>query len=112
MGENGMEERVAGHFGKSPGYVIYDTSTKEAITIKNTSEHLGGTGYPPEILARNGVNVVVCSNLGPKAVQMLKSYDIDVYVGASGSVKMAIASWERGELQPASLDNACQDHGH
>lgn len=107
-----MDENVGGHFGKSPGYVIYDTETKTAVTIKNTSEHLGGTGLPPELLAKNGVNVVVCSALGPKAVDMLSSYNIEVYVGACGTVKGALEAWQKGDLEAANMDNACKEHGH
>ncbi|MDW5564043.1 MAG: NifB/NifX family molybdenum-iron cluster-binding protein [Methanomassiliicoccus sp.] len=112
MGQKGLDEIVGGHFGKSPGYVIYDTDTKSAVTISNTSEHLGGTGLPPELLAKNGVNVVVCSNLGPKAVDMLASFGIDVFVGARGTVRGALESWQRGELEAANKDNACKEHGH
>lgn len=112
MGEKGMDEMVGGHFGKSPGYVIYDTETKNFVTISNTSEHLGGIGLPPELLAKHGVNVVVCTNLGPKAVDMLSAYNIKVFVGAGGSVKNAIEAWEKGALELATKDNACKDHGH
>ncbi len=112
MGDKGLDESVGGHFGKSPCYVIYDTEAKSAVTISNTSEHLGGTGLPPELLAKNGVNVVVCSNLGPKAVDMLSSLNIEVYVGARGTVRGALEAWERGELEPANIDNACKEHGH
>jgi predicted Fe-Mo cluster-binding NifX family protein len=112
MGDKGLDEIVGGHFGKSPGYVIYDTESKTAVTIKNTSEHLGGVGFPPELLAKNGVNVVACSNLGPKAVDMLASLNIEVYVGARGTVRDALEAWQRGELEAASLNNACQEHGH
>jgi predicted Fe-Mo cluster-binding NifX family protein len=112
MGDKGMDELVAGHFGKSIGYVIFDTESRQLVTIKNTSEHQGGVGYPPEILSKNGVNVVICGSLGPKAIEMLDSFNIKVYVGASGSVRNALSSWERGELMPASLDNACKDHSH
>lgn len=112
MGIKGMDERVGGHFGKSPGYVIYDTETKDLVTISNTSEHLGGVGLPPELLAKHGVDVVVCTNLGPKAVDMLAAYHIKVFLGAEGLVRNAIEAWEKGALEPATVDNACKDHGH
>ena len=112
MGDKGIDESVGGHFGKSPGFVIFDTETKSVVTIENTSEHLGGVGLPPELLAKNGVNVVVCTALGPKAVDMLTSFNIEVYVGAKGSVKNALEAWQRGELEPANQDNACKEHGH
>ncbi len=112
MGDKGMDESVGGHFGKSPGYVIFDTETKSVDTIKNSSEHLGGVGLPPELLAKHGVNVVVCSALGPKAVDMLTSFNIKVYVGATGSVKSAIDAWQKGKLESANADNACKEHSH
>jgi predicted Fe-Mo cluster-binding NifX family protein len=112
MGEKGLDERVGGHFGKSPAYVIYDSDTKNVITIKNTSEHLGGVGLPPELLAKHGVNIVICSALGPKAIDMLSSYGIGVYVGASGSVSNALDSWQNGKLEQANRENACKEHGH
>jgi predicted Fe-Mo cluster-binding NifX family protein len=112
MGEKGLDEKVGGHFGKSPAFVIFDSETKKVVTIKNTSEHLGGVGLPPELLAKQDVNVVVCTALGPKAIDMLASYDIKVYVGASGSVRSALDSWQKGELKLANADNACKEHSH
>jgi len=112
MGEKGLDETVGGHFGKSLAFVIFDSETKKVVTIRNTSEHLGGVGLPPELLAKNNVDVVVCTALGPKAVDMLASYNIKVYVGASGSVKNALDSWQKGELKMANLDNACKEHSH
>ena len=112
MGEKGLDEIVGAHFGKSPGYVIYDTDAKSAVTVPNTSEHMGGVGLPPELLAKQGVKVMVCTNLGPKAVDMFASFGIKVYVGARGTVRNALDAWQKGELESASLDNACKDHGH
>ena len=112
MGEKGMDEMIGGHFGKSPSFAIFDSRTKMVTTISNTSEHMGGTGLPPELLAKNGVKVVVCSALGPKAVDMLSSLGIDVYVGACGTVKDGIDAWQMGKLEPANANNACKEHHH
>jgi len=112
LGEKGMDEMIGGHFGKSPSYAIFDSRTNMVTTISNTSEHMGGTGLPPELLAKNGVKVVVCSALGPKAVDMLSSLGIDVYVGANGTVKDAIDAWQMGKLAPANANNACKEHHH
>jgi predicted Fe-Mo cluster-binding NifX family protein len=37
---------------------------------------------------------------------------IDVFVGATGTVKDAIDDWREDVLSRASPDNACQDHKH
>jgi predicted Fe-Mo cluster-binding NifX family protein len=50
--------------------------------------------------------------LGPKAIDMLSSLGVEVYVGASGSVRDAIQMWKDGRLQQATYDTACKGHSH
>ena len=57
-GNGGLDDRVGEHFGRSPTYTIYDTETGEVEILPNTSEHLGGSGLPAELLAQAGVDVV------------------------------------------------------
>jgi len=40
---------------------------------------MGGAGKPPEIPASNGVDVIICSNPGPKAVMMFRQFGVEVY---------------------------------
>ncbi|MBP1908116.1 NifB/NifX family molybdenum-iron cluster-binding protein [Methanolobus bombayensis] len=112
MGQNGMEDTVGQHFGKVPFYTLYDTETKETSVISNTSEHNGGTGLPPEIMAKENVDVMLCGGLGRKAVQMFEQYDIDVFIGATGSIQDAVAAWENSSLSKATQNNSCAGHGH
>ena len=78
--------------------------------IANTSEHMGGQGYPPEIMAREGVNAMVCRGLGRRAIMMFEELGIDVYIGASGTVKDVIDAFKQDRLQKANIDNACGQH--
>ena len=78
--------------------------------IPNTSEHGGGQGYPPEIMVKEGVNVMVCRGLGRRAIAMFEEMGIDVYIGASGTVKDAVEAFKQGTLQKASEGNACEQH--
>jgi predicted Fe-Mo cluster-binding NifX family protein len=73
---------------------------------------MGGSGKPPEQIAKTGAHVLVCSGLGPRAISMFESYGIEVYVGAMGSVRDAVEMWRSGKLQKASDDNACKEHRH
>jgi len=111
MGEKGLDEQVGEHFGRVPTYTIVDTDTDEVKIIDNTSEHLGGTGYPPEIIAKTGAEAMVCSGLGRRAILMFEELGIMVYVGAYGTVRNAIQMWKDGRLQKASDENACKQHG-
>jgi len=111
MGEKGLDERVGEHFGRVPFYTVVDTETNEVTAIPNTSEHMGGQGYPPEIMARAGVNVMLCGGLGRRAIMMFEQLGIMVYVGASGTVGEAVKMWKNGKLQAATDENACKQHG-
>ncbi len=110
MGKKGLEEQVGEHFGRVPTYTLVDTETNEVRIIDNTSEHLGGTGYPTEIIAAAGAHVMLCSGVGRRAIMMFENMGIMVYVGASGTVKDVLGMWEKGQLQEATDRNACDQH--
>ena len=110
MGKRGLEEYVGEHFGRVPTYTLVDTNTNEVKVIENTSEHLGGTGYPTEIIARTGAEIMLCGGLGRRAIAMFEDMGIMVYVGASGTVQDAIQMWEKNQLQEATDKNACDQH--
>jgi len=110
IGENGLDNAVGEHFGRVPTYTIVDLETDEVKVIPNTSEHMGGQGQPPEIMAREGVNVMVCRGLGRRAIMMFEELGIDVYIGASGTVRNAIDEFKQNRLQKAGMDDACGQH--
>ena len=112
IGQNGLVEMVSPHFGRAPTFTVVDTDTNAVKVLQNTSEHMGGVGLPPELMARAGVQVMLCSGLGPRAIQMFEEYGIEVYVGADGTVTDAIQAWRRGLLQVATDKNACEMHRH
>ena len=112
MGNKGLEEDVGEHFGRASTFTIVNLSTNEVKIIPNTSEHMGGTGKPPEIMAKAGVDVMLCSGLGPRAIQMFEEQGVEVFVGASGTVTNAIKAWKAGKLQEATDENACKEHRH
>jgi predicted Fe-Mo cluster-binding NifX family protein len=110
--DGGLEDSVCEHFGRAPTYTVVDTDTGHVRVIRNSSEHMGGAGKPPEQIAATGADVLVCSGLGPRAIDMLCSYGIAVYIGATGTVKQAVESYKRGSLTPASKEAACKEHRH
>lgn len=112
MGKKGLAEEVSPHFGRAPTFTVYDTATKLVQVLENTSEHMGGSGKPPEELARNHVDVMLCSGLGPRAVRMFESYGIRVFAGATGTVHDAIDLFNEGILQEATEETACKMHRH
>ena len=59
MENKGMADYVSEHFGKAPTFTVVDLATNEVTVIPNTSEHMGGSGYPPEIMAKAKVEVML-----------------------------------------------------
>ena len=109
-GDKGLDDMVGEHFGRVPTYTIIDIETNEVKVIPNTSNHMGGQGHPPEIMAREGVNVMICQGLGRRAISMFEDLGIDVYIGASGTVREAVDTFKQGKLQKASESDACGKH--
>jgi predicted Fe-Mo cluster-binding NifX family protein len=110
IGESGLDNIVGEHFGRVPTYTIVNLDTNEVKVVPNTSHHMGGQGNPPEIMAREGVNVMICRGLGRRAINMFEEMGIDVYIGASGTVKDAIDAFKQNKLQKASISDACGQH--
>ena len=109
-GDGGLSEPIGRHFGRVRNYTIVDSETNEVTILPNTSHHMGGAGYPPEILSDAGVDIMLCSGLGRRAIQMFEEMGVRVYVGAAGTVKDATESWKSGELEEATDANACAQH--
>lgn len=110
MGNKGLEENIGEHFGRVPTYTIVDVENNKVKVVQNTSEHMGGVGYPPEIMTKEGVTILVCRGLGRRAITMFNETGIKVYIGASGTVKDAVTAFLQGHLQKAKEGDACARH--
>ncbi len=104
-----MNDEIFGHFGRAPTFTVVDDDGNVNIH-PNTSEHLGGVGMPPDIIAGTGANVMVCGGLGRKAVVRFNELGIEVYVQANGNVSKALDDLRKGGLPLADSSNACQEH--
>lgn len=110
MGEKGLDEQVGQHFGRVTHYTIIDLDTDEVSVVQNTSHHMGGMLQPPELLKKEGVHIMLCSGLGRRAISLFEKMGIEVYIGASGTVRDAIAAFNNGNLQQATMTDGCQEH--
>lgn len=109
-GYDGLGEEVNDHIGNAPTWTIVDTETREVRVVENTSNHRGGVGMPPEVIARAGTDVVLCWTLGQRAIDLFRGFGIKVHVGAEGTVAEAIGAWEAGLLPEADEHTDC-GHG-
>jgi predicted Fe-Mo cluster-binding NifX family protein len=104
----GLDDLVGEHFGRVPTYTIYDSDAGTVEIVDNTSEHAGGSGLPGEILSRLGIDVLLCSGLGRRAIGILTGNGIEICADASGTAGEAIEAWKKGNLSKVSEGDACE----
>lgn len=110
LGSAGLDEEVCEHFGRALTYTFVDSDAGGVEVVQNNTLHMGGQGYPPDLIGGFGAEVMLCGALGRRAVSMFEDRGIAVYLGASGSVRDAISLWQAGRLELAGIQTACQEH--
>jgi predicted Fe-Mo cluster-binding NifX family protein len=111
---NGLESEVADRFGRADNYVIFDTETKESITIENIAknEASGAGGTAVRLLDKNKVEIVLAPELGPKAIDAIKAFNIRAYAfGNSKTVQEAIENYQNGKLNEFITNSTEGHHG-
>jgi predicted Fe-Mo cluster-binding NifX family protein len=111
LNEKGLLSDISMHFGKAPYFTFIkyeDGEIKNVDVIESFGKHKGGSKTPAEIISNKNVNVLICGNLGPKAVSMLKENGIEVFAGANGKVKNILKEWELEKLSIAG-ENSCKE---
>jgi predicted Fe-Mo cluster-binding NifX family protein len=111
-GMNGLESKVSEHFGKCNTYTFVDENGNVTEIIKNTSEHMGGVGLPPEIMKKNGADILLCRGLGPRALEMCKKFGIDVYVCQVETAAEMFWLWKNKKIKRADDNDICEEHKH
>ena len=86
-----LSDNVAELFGRCPYFVIVEIENGKIIkadAIKNDNENqASGAGMSAaKLLAENNVNFVIARTVGPRAMDVLKHFNIEVYNG-DGAVK-------------------------
>ncbi len=110
--ENGLDARLAEHFGRAPYFAVVDFENGKVSSVKtepNTGEHLGGTGNPHENLLALKPNVIVAHGMGPGGLQSFKNARVLVLKANANTVKETIGSFKRGKL--TELVAGCE-HAH
>lgn len=101
-------EEVFQHFGHTEQFKIYDITEDGDVTIDIIPTNCSGHGAMAAFLSQQGVNVVICGNMGEGAQEALTEAGIEIYTGAEGSVDDAVTAFLMGELTPSGAN--CGDN--
>ncbi|KYC52294.1 MAG: Dinitrogenase iron-molybdenum cofactor [Candidatus Methanofastidiosum methylothiophilum] len=107
--KGGLSDIIFNHFGMAPTYTvveIVDNKISNVEIIDNTSDHYGGSESPVELLLKKNVGVVICSNLGPRAMEILREQGFDLFFTKREKVSEVIEKFIKGELERFSSDKS------
>lgn len=108
--EKGLDEKVAEHFGRCLTYTFLNEKGEVIEVINNTSEHMDGKGLPPELMKKNGADVLLCKDFGPRALALCNQLGIDVYVSQAESVREIFEMWKNNKIKKAGAEDVCIQH--
>ena len=110
---NGLESKVAQHFGRCPFYILVDledTEVKEVFGVANPHYASHKPGMVPAFINEQNVNVMVAGGMGGRAIEFFNQFGIETATGAAGTAQDALNGYINGTLNGAS---ACaHDHDH
>ncbi len=109
-GRSGLNDKVANHFGRCRTYTFLDEKGEILEIADNTSEHMGGKGLPPELLKARGADILLCRDLGPKALNLCKKFKMEVYTAQAEGVKEIFEMWRDNKLKKAGAGDTCEQH--
>ncbi len=103
-----LNAEIDPRFGRAGGFIIYDTESEDIQFIDNTQnmQAMQGAGIQASrAIIDSGAQALVTGNVGPKAFTALNSAGIEIYIGASGTVKKTIEDYANGKLKKAENAN-------
>jgi len=111
--QNGLNARLAAHFGRAPYFTVVELDSKGAVlnvkSVLNTSEHMGGSGLPPDHILALKPNVVIVSGMGGKAIDIFEGAGVPVLQATSGIVNDIVVAYNENKLP--KLTEGC-GHAH
>ncbi|PIP17644.1 MAG: hypothetical protein COX43_03190 [Parcubacteria group bacterium CG23_combo_of_CG06-09_8_20_14_all_35_9] len=98
-----LTDNVSEVFARCPYFVIAEIENQEikkTEAIENKSENqMGGAGISAaQLMAEKNINAVIAKNVGPRALDVLKQFNIEVYYG-DGTMKEVLQEFINGKLK-------------
>ena len=117
--DRGLSGRISSHFGRCPFYVLVAANDRLVLgsrVVANPYLDLHRPGVMPRFIRDLGANVILAGGMGPQAINMFRSFGIDVATMPGGSVATAVTAYlhgEQREVVPCAHDhpNRCHEGG-
>ncbi|MFA5088778.1 MAG: NifB/NifX family molybdenum-iron cluster-binding protein [Candidatus Omnitrophota bacterium] len=99
-----LDSTVDARFGRCKYFLVVDTETLQCEAIENHGMNAsGGAGIQAgQLIAKAGVQAVLTGHVGPNAFQTLQAAGIEVFTGASQTVRETIEQYKKGKFKAVS----------
>jgi len=101
-----LDAAVDPRFGRTAMFVILDTDTEAVRALDNREASDAGHGagiQAAQVMAANGVQVLLTGHCGPNAYRALRAAGIRIYTGvAEGTVRETVRQFQAGLLHEAA----------
>ena len=108
-GDEGLRAEVAGHLGRAPFLTLVDTESGELAVIPN-APHQNGQCQPTAPLEGRGVDAIVCSGVGRRALAAIETAGMRVLMARASRVDEVLESLRLGAVRELSAQEACGGH--
>jgi predicted Fe-Mo cluster-binding NifX family protein len=101
-----LNARVDDRFGRCPWFLVVDSDSLKFTALENrhAQEGMGAGMAAAKDLIDVRVDAVISGQVGPKAYEVLKAADVDIFLVSGGiTVKEALERFNRGELRKMEM---------
>ena len=101
--DKNIDNNVSEVFGRCPYFIIAEIENQkiektEIIENKNTDQMSGAGVSTAQLIAEENVNTVITMNIGPRALGVLRDFNIKIYFG-DGAIKEVLQKFIDGKLK-------------
>jgi len=108
----GLDSDAFAHFGSAPAFIFHNTDTGETRFRESNSQHDShGSCNPTRTLMGESVDAVITGGMGARAVELLNSMGVRVYLAKTGTISSNVEALKKQELMELTVQNACGHHG-
>ena len=108
-----LNNQIEDHFGQCEFYEIYTVVEGNKITevkILKADQGCGCKSNIANVLAENGVTIMLAGGIGQGAINVLNQCNIDVIKGCAGETKKIVKQYLNGLLLDSG--ETCSHHNH
>ncbi|MBN1119566.1 MAG: NifB/NifX family molybdenum-iron cluster-binding protein [Anaerolineae bacterium] len=110
---DGLNSRVAQHFGRCPFFAIVEVEGKEVQSVELIDNPFFASHQPgqvPGFIHEQKANVMISGGMGRRAIDIFQQVGIEAVTGASGSVQNALDCYFDGVISGTAPCKESEDH--